>query len=496
MAASHPAVFASLPSASLFTFPPSAEPSFLPPPPPGSIAYAPPFSIPDHIYQAALDPKVPITIAALYAVTAKALNIYNKSTGKRPWGISKTRPFFVFVVLHNVFLAVYSAWTFWGMLGALRRSMVSPFGPAGLAGFVDSACMLNGKRGLGNAAIYDEATHQWQTFSPEVSLASDGNPSRTDIGRIWNEGLAFYGWIFYLSKFYEVLDTFIILAKGKLSSTLQTYHHAGAMMCMWAGMRYMSAPIWMFAFVNAGIHAMMYTYYTLTAFNIRVPMVVKRTLTTLQITQFLVGASYAMAHSFVSYKIPVVVSVGQESLKAASSSPAAAAAAAATAATTTAAVLLGNLKQLIFGADPTVASSAPAAPAVAASGAAAAAAHVTYGERVVPCITTTGETFAIWLNVLYLAPLTYLFVSFFIASYIRRSGAEGKLAGRGGKRGSVSSHVTVAEEAGWDAARGIEREVYGDGEGEAKVARDIFVAAQKQQQTNGRATRNGKTRRG
>jgi hypothetical protein len=77
---------------------------------------------------------------------------------------------------------------------------------------------------------------------------------------MWNEGLAFYGWLFYLSKFYEVVDTLIILAKGKYSSTLQTYHHAGAMMCMWAGMHYMSVPIWIFVFFNSFIHALMVSF--------------------------------------------------------------------------------------------------------------------------------------------------------------------------------------------------------------------------------------------
>lgn len=249
--------FVSLPKASFFAFPPAADPAFVTPPPPGAIAFAPPFEIPDHIYQAVLPAKVPITIAAIYAVTAKLLNKYNKSTGKRPWAISKTRAFKAFVIAHNVFLAVYSAWTFVGMFGALRRSMVSPLGPQGLAGFVDSVCQLNGPAGLGNAVSWNEETKSWSSYSPDASLDSNGLPSKFDTGRLWNEGLAFYGWIFYLSKFYEVLDTLIILAKGKLSSTLQTYHHAGAMMCMWAGMRYMSAPIWMFAFINSGIHAMM-----------------------------------------------------------------------------------------------------------------------------------------------------------------------------------------------------------------------------------------------
>jgi hypothetical protein len=116
---------------------------------------------------------------------------------------------------------------------------------------------MHGISGLGNAITYNGTASQWVSKSPSVLLSSAGTPDATDLGRLWNEGLAFYGWFFYLSKFYEVLDTVIIIAKGKRSSTLQTYHHAGAMMCMWSGMRYMSPPIWMFVFVNSGIHALM-----------------------------------------------------------------------------------------------------------------------------------------------------------------------------------------------------------------------------------------------
>jgi len=264
MASSPHGVLAALPAASLFSFPPNSNPAFIPPPAPGSMPNSAPFSIPDHVYRAALDVRVPVTIAAVYAMTVRAMNQYNRSTGKKPWSLSRTRLFFAFVVLHNVLLAVYSAWTWWGMLGAARRSFVSPFGPDGLAGTVDSLCRLSGAAGLGRAAFFSDDAQRWQSYDGLLTRSSSGamsfpahSPSRAEPGRIWNEGLAFYGWLFYLSKFYEVLDTFIILAKGKLSSTLQTYHHAGAMMCMWAGMRYMSAPIWMFVFVNSGIHAMM-----------------------------------------------------------------------------------------------------------------------------------------------------------------------------------------------------------------------------------------------
>jgi hypothetical protein len=246
------------PSASLFTFPPSNEAQTLAPPQAGSSLIAPPFTIPPSIYNAALDIKIPITIASVYAVTVSAINAYNRSRGNKPWAISKTRSFFWFVVAHNVFLAVYSAWTFVGMLGAILRTVAPWNGPYGIAGTVDSLCKIHGPAGLGNAVTYNATLSGWVSESPGTILKSDmGTPDSMDLGRLWNEGLAFYGWLFYLSKFYEVLDTVIILAKGKRSSTLQTYHHAGAMLCMWAGMRYMSPPIWMFVCINAAIHAMM-----------------------------------------------------------------------------------------------------------------------------------------------------------------------------------------------------------------------------------------------
>ncbi|ORY69711.1 GNS1/SUR4 family-domain-containing protein [Pseudomassariella vexata] len=462
--ASSPSVYLDKPAGSLFTFwPLPEEPQPIPPP-----HFAAPLgiTIPDGLYQSALDAKVPITIAFLYAVSAKLLNSYNQSTGKKPWAISKTRAFRLFVVLHNVFLAVYSAWTFWGMFVALRSSIVSPSGPNGLAGTVDSFCKFHGTGGIGNAITYNQEQSKWETGSGNSYLTSEGAPSRVDVGRLWNDGLAFYGWIFYLSKFYEVLDTFIILAKGRLSSTLQTYHHAGAMMCMWAGMRFMSAPIWMFVFVNSGIHAMMYTYYTITAFNIRVPQLIKRTLTTLQITQFLIGASYAMVHSFVYYTVPVQVPI---------QSAAAAASSIVSVATTTptaAAGLLDSLKKAVFGAAEAANGAAIVSTGDNETSAISSSAYEIQFQKT-PCITTSGATFAIWLNVLYLAPLTYLFVSFFIASYVKRSNAEAARARAARKSGGsedrrLSNAMLAAEKAGWDAARSIEKEVYGQS-GESAV---------------------------
>ncbi|CAJ2506156.1 Uu.00g002860.m01.CDS01 [Anthostomella pinea] len=450
-----PIVFASAPAATLFQFPPYPAPESIPPP-----HFGLPFTIPDSWFVAALDPKVPITIATVYAVSAKALNAYNRSTGKKPWAISKTRAFKIFVVLHNVFLAVYSAWTWYGMFNALRKSIASPAGPNGWAGTVDSFCKFHGPAGLGNGQTYNEVSGTWESPSGAGMLTAEGTPSRVQGGRLWNEGLAFYGWLFYLSKFYEVLDTLIILAKGKFSSTLQTYHHAGAMMAMWAGMRYMSAPIWIFVFFNSAIHALMYTYYTVTAFNVRVPNAIKRSLTSLQISQFIIGGSSAMVHSFISYLIPVQSKVSTADAAAAASSIASAAHSSATATG-----FLDGLKHTFFGA----AEAAGAGVVVSASGADPAQPDVSYVTRYqkIDCVTTSGETFAIWLNVFYLAPLTYLFASFFVTSYMRRSKAEVVRAKSGSKR--RQSELALAEKASWDAAKGVEREVYGASNGDVII---------------------------
>lgn len=180
-----------------------------------------------------------------------------------------------------------------------------------------------------------------------------------------------------------------------------------------------------------------------------------------------------MVHTFVSYTLPVTTttttSVPVENPVAPSDSiiP------------TVAANAIDSLKQLIFGAgaEP-VPEAQPAAQASVSESLTTTETH--YITQ--PCIMTTGETFAIWLNVLYLAPLTYLFMSFFIASYLKRSNAATKI---GGGRGDASHNVALAEKAGWDAAKGLEKEVYG---GESMVVSDDGVRTPTKK-SNGKAKR-------
>ena len=253
-----PSVRLVLPSRDLLRFPPASEPQTLHPPT-SDFSLARPFNIDPDLYNNALNFAVPITIAAAYAVVVTFVNIINKRRDNKPWAFSNSVIFYLLVLLHNVFLAAFSAWTCLGMLNAFVNTW--PGWPAehGLAEAVDSLCKTHGPRGFGSAATFNPANTGWG-FTDTIMKLEEELPDSTDVGRLWNEGLAFYGWLFYISKFYEVIDTMIILSKGKTSAFFQTFHHAGAMMCMWAGIRYMSPPIWMFVFINSGIHALMVSY--------------------------------------------------------------------------------------------------------------------------------------------------------------------------------------------------------------------------------------------
>ncbi|OCT50191.1 hypothetical protein CLCR_06639 [Cladophialophora carrionii] len=449
-----------------FKFPPAPEPTTVPPPPAASNApaLAHPFTVPTDIYNDLLKPQVPITVALVYMSLVSVLNQVNANRGNKPWAISRTRLFKLLVIFHNIFLAAYSAWTCVGTVNALHRSLPALGEEWSVSTTVDALCKLHGPRGAGNAATYNATTRAWTMTNHLFHLAADGlGPEATDAGRMWNEGLAFYGWFFYLSKFYEIVDTLIILAKGRKSSLLQTYHHAGAMLCMWAGIRYMSPPIWMFVLVNSGIHAVMYTFYLLSALGIKVPKWFKQTLTTLQITQFVVGATYAFLHIFVAYQIPVKVPylyhLGGVASKVVSEAPTEVTSSVASTISTAAnygawlkkAVLRGagyeglaenvlNEQGKPFGVD-----------AVHTVEDAVRREETRYRDELqwAHCLDTSGQVFAILLNCVYLLPLTWLFLQFFIQAYIKQTERR--------RSRSASDAAVAARNSFLDASKGVSR---------------------------------------
>ncbi|KAJ2155954.1 hypothetical protein GGH16_005726 [Coemansia sp. RSA 560] len=162
---------------------------------------------------------------------------------------SRLTPMNTIVFVHNAVLAVYSAWAFWGVFPAFVNSIAQKGVHAGL-------CDID--------------------------------------GLLWNSVLFKHNYLFYLSKYYELFDTAIILLKGRPASILQIYHHAGIVVIMYLANYYAPAVAIFMVWENAGVHTIMYSYYALTVAGINPPG--KQYLTTLQICQFLFGQASVLLY--------------------------------------------------------------------------------------------------------------------------------------------------------------------------------------------------------
>ena len=94
-------------------------------------------------------------------------------------------------------------------------------------------------------------------------------------------GLSCY--MYYVTKYIEVTDTFFLAIRGKPLSWLHTYHHAVMFVVTWAFLDYQVFPLPWMVVLNSLIHVMMYLYYLLCDLKIRVSW--KRFMTTAQIVQ-------------------------------------------------------------------------------------------------------------------------------------------------------------------------------------------------------------------
>ena len=162
---------------------------------------------------------------------------------------------------------------------------------------------------------------------------------------------------------------------------------------------------------------MQYIYYTLTALAFPVPSTLKQTITALQITQFVVGTVYALAHLFVAFDIPISVPYlfvhNLSSVVPSATSAVASAVSSATASANPASFFrklalraageeglsenVRNYEGDLFGID-----------AIHSASAEKALEEVRYKMEYqkVNCLDTSGQVYAILLNVVYLAPLT------------------------------------------------------------------------------------------
>jgi hypothetical protein len=100
--------------------------------------------------------------------------------------------------------------------------------------------------------------------------------------------LFFWSYIYYLSKFYELLDTvFVLLRKSTVPHFgMQVFHHAGVIPMCWLWLETRQSLQFGGLLFNTLVHIVMYWYYALQALGYK-QIWWKRYITHLQIVQFL-----------------------------------------------------------------------------------------------------------------------------------------------------------------------------------------------------------------
>jgi len=92
---------------------------------------------------------------------------------------------------------------------------------------------------------------------------------------------------FYVSKYVEYIDTFLIYLKGNKPIFLQLYHHSGAVISWHLAYTYKLDCFWIPTLLNSFVHSIMYTYYALSILKIDVIKNLKIYITALQISQLI-----------------------------------------------------------------------------------------------------------------------------------------------------------------------------------------------------------------
>jgi len=105
---------------------------------------------------------------------------------------------------------------------------------------------------------------------------------------------------FYISKYYEFADTFLLYLNGKTPIFLQKYHHIGAVLSWYLMYQYKVDMVFMASLLNSAVHTIMYSYYLGCLLKINQVRVVKKYITTLQLCQF-----FILYSNFYLYRPPI-----------------------------------------------------------------------------------------------------------------------------------------------------------------------------------------------
>jgi hypothetical protein len=86
-----------------------------------------------------------------------------------------------------------------------------------------------------------------------------------------NGPIYFFGYWYYLSKYYELLDTIIMVLRKRPMTVLHLYHHSVVVLLTFLWLYTDYTLFWWTVWLNTSVHIVMYTYFFVISLGIRVP---------------------------------------------------------------------------------------------------------------------------------------------------------------------------------------------------------------------------------
>ncbi|KAJ8260843.1 hypothetical protein COCON_G00165660 [Conger conger] len=129
--------------------------------------------------------------------------------------------------------------------------------------------------------------------------------------------MAWTCWLYYFSKFLEMLDTvfFVLRKKNSQVSFLHVYHHSIMPFTWWFGVKFAAGGLGTFhALLNSVVHVIMYSYYAMSALGPAYQKYLwwKKYMTTIQLVQFVLVTAHIGQFFFMKdcpYQFPVFLYV-------------------------------------------------------------------------------------------------------------------------------------------------------------------------------------------
>jgi len=144
-------------------------------------------------------------------------------------------------------------------------------------------------------SLYNLIKYEYNSLTPQVWFENDS---------VTNVHIINICWIFLYSKIWEFLDTWIIMLKGGDTIFLQKFHHFGAVWVWYIGCYYNTSSIILPTFYNSFIHTIMYFYYLLCLFGIKLtpikPIITLSQLLQLSLGNYFVIKDYILPRSYIN----------------------------------------------------------------------------------------------------------------------------------------------------------------------------------------------------